>query len=351
MALKIALLGNPNSGKTTMFNDLTGSAQYVGNWPGVTVEKKEGALKGHPDVIITDLPGIYSLSPYTPEEVVSRNYLLDEKPDMIINIVDGANIERNLYLTTQLTELGIPVMIVMNMMDIVRRHGDRIDLASLGRDLGCEIAETAAVRGEGTHEAIEKAIRLLAEKKQTAVRGRFSAPVERALLSIEKILLSQHLTEKPQSRWFAIKLFERDAKIAEKLAISTETAAQFEAITAACEKELEDDCESIITNERYAYITEIVKRDVDKHNKTKTTVSDRIDAIITNRFLALPIFAVVMFLVYYLSITGIGGVATDWVNGVLFGDIIPSAVSSFLSSVGSPAWFSSLMLDGIIGGV
>lgn len=349
MNIKIALAGNPNCGKTTMFNALTGSSQYVGNWPGVTVEKKGGKLKGHKDVEIIDLPGIYSLSPYTLEEVVSRNYLINDKPDAIINIVDSTNIERNLYLTTQLVEIGIPVVIALNMTDILRKNGDQIDVKKLSRQIGCEIIETSALKGEGCKEATEKAIALAKAKSKNVLQHSFTEEVEIALSSIEKILSDSMKCD--NKRWYAIKFFERDEKIIEQVKLSQDTMNRIEEIIKKCEAECDDDSESIITNERYTYISKIIKECVKKKNNSKMTSSDKIDRIVTNRFLALPIFALVMFLVYYVSISTVGTGLTDWTNDVLFGEIIPPAVENFLVSVGTAEWLNSLILDGIIGGV
>jgi len=345
MKMRIALVGNPNSGKTTLFNALTGSSQYVGNWPGVTVEKKVGKLKENKDVEIVDLPGIYSLSPYTLEEVVSRNYLVIEKPDVIINIVDSTNIERNLYLTTQLTEIGIPVIIALNMTDIIQKNGDVIDNKGLSRSMGCEVIEISALRGEGCSEVSKKAIEL-AGKKVTP-KHTFSKGVEKAITEIEGLI------EKSvdNSRWYAVKLFERDKNVIEKIDISSDVKMRIEKIIAKCEHELDDDSESIIINDRYNYIGDVTKKCVNKKNKTRTTVSDRIDSVVTNRFLALPIFALAMFFVYYVSISTVGTLMTDWVNDVLFGEVIPQAVESFLISVGSAQWLNSLILDGAIAGV
>ncbi|MEM1483258.1 ferrous iron transport protein B [Oscillospiraceae bacterium PP1C4] len=348
MAIKIALAGNPNCGKTTMFNDLTGSSQYVGNWPGVTVEKKEGKLKGHKDVMVMDLPGIYSLSPYTLEEVVTRNYLINDRPDVILNLVDSSNIERNLYLTTQLVEVGIPVVIALNMMDIVKKNGDRIDTAKLSSALGCEVVETSAVKGIGSKEAAQTAIVLARQKALTAVKHTFSSKVEEALGQIEDIISST--VDSSHLRWFTIKLFERDEKVLKQFPLSPPTKSRIDEIIAACEKELDDDSESIITNERYQYISKLIKSCVHK-KKTGMTVSDKIDRIVTNRWLALPIFAVVMWLMYYVSISTVGTKATDWVNEILFGEIIPPAVENFLVSAGTADWLQGLILDGIIGGV
>lgn len=345
MKMRIALVGNPNSGKTTLFNALTGSSQYVGNWPGVTVEKKAGKLKDNKEIEIVDLPGIYSLSPYTLEEVVSRNYLMEEKPDAIINIVDSTNIERNLYLTTQLTEIGIPVVIALNMTDIIRKNGDIIDNKGLSRCMGCEVVEISALKGEGCKEVTEKAIALAGQK--TTPKHTFSNIVEQAITQIEGLVVE----DVDNSRWYAVKLFERDKNIIQKINLSSDVKARIETIVSVCEKELDDDSESIITNERYNYIGGVTKKCVHKKNKTRITVSDKIDNIVTNRFLALPVFALVMFLVYYVSISTVGTLMTDWVNDVLFGEIIPGEVESFLVSVGSAQWLNSLILDGVISGV
>ncbi len=318
MAIKIALAGNPNCGKTTMFNDLTGSSQYVGNWPGVTVEKKEGKLKGHKDVIIQDLPGIYSLSPYTLEEVVSRNYLLNEKPDAIINIVDGSNIERNLYLTTQLLEIGVPVVIALNMIDVVRKNGDAIQVKRLADTLGCEVIETSALKGEGSKEVAQRAIALAMEGKRMEARHSFGGSVEHAVAHIEDQIRGKVAQE--HLRWYAIKLFERDQKVIGECGLDAAAMASIETAIKDCEAELDDDSESIITNERYTYIKKVVSSCVQKKNRGKLTTSDKIDKVVTNRWLALPIFAVVMFCVYYLSVTTIGTMATDWVNDGVFGD-------------------------------
>lgn len=349
MSIKIALAGNPNSGKTTMFNNLTGSSQYVGNWPGVTVEKKEGKLKAHKEVTIVDLPGIYSLSPYTLEEVVSRNYLLSENPNAIINIIDSTNIERNLYLTTQLTEMGIPVVIALNMMDILRKNGDIIDVKKLSNYLGCEIVETSALKGEGSTNVAERALAMAKGNIKTFPNHKFSKDIENVLENIKNII--KPFVDTNHLRWFSIKLFEGDEKILEQLNLPRDIVKALEKVVLQCEEALDDDRESIITNERYNYIGKIIKECVHKQNKTKVTVSDKIDRIVTNRFLALPIFAAVMFLVYYVSISTIGTGATDWVNDVLFGDIVPPAIENFLVSVGSAEWLTSLILDGIIAGV
>ncbi len=315
--IKIALAGNPNSGKTTLFNALTGSNQFVGNWPGVTVEKKEGKLKKHDDVTIMDLPGIYSLSPYTLEEVVARNYLIDQRPDAILNIIDGTNLERNLYLTTQLTELGIPVVIAINMMDIVKKNGDQINVPELSRQLGCQIVEISALKGTGVMEAAEAAI-TAAKSAKTVPMHTFSGPVEHAIAHIEEAAV--HSMPEEQQRWYAIKIFERDDKVLAKLSIPAETMTHIETDIKAAEKELDDDAESIITNERYVYIAEVIKSCYKKKNKGELSTSDKIDRIVTNRWLGLPIFAVVMFLVYWIAMVGVGAPATNWANDGLFGD-------------------------------
>ena len=317
MDLRIALAGNPNSGKTTLFNALTGSNQFVGNWPGVTVEKKEGKLKGHDGVIITDLPGIYSLSPYTLEEVVARNYLIGTRPDAILNIIDGTNLERNLYLTTQLTELGIPVVLAVNMMDVVRKNGDKIDVAELSRQLGCPVVEVSALKGDGVKEAAETAIKA-AKGGKTIPMHKFSGPVEHAIAHIEEAAV--HTLPEEQQRWYAVKVFERDDKVLESLNIPADVKAHIEQDIEAAEKELDDDAESIITNERYVYIAEVIKACSKKKNAGQLTTSDKIDKIVTNRWLGLPIFAAVMFLVYWIAMVAVGAPATDWANDGLFGD-------------------------------
>ena len=317
MEMKIALAGNPNSGKTTLFNALTGSNQFVGNWPGVTVEKKEGKLKKHDGVVIADLPGIYSLSPYTLEEVIARNYLIDEKPDAILNIVDGSNLERNLYLTTQLLELGIPMVIAINMMDVVRKNGDKIDIQALSEQLGCPIVEISALKGEKTMEAAEEALRAAQSGRKIPAHA-FSGPVEHALAHIEEAAV--HSMPEAQQRWYAVKLFERDEKVIEKLGLSKDTLSHIEDDIAAVETELDDDAESIITAERYAYIAQILKHCYHKKGAGQLSISDKIDRVVTNRILALPIFAVIMFCVYYLSVSTVGTWATDWANDGLFGD-------------------------------
>ena len=315
--IKIALAGNPNCGKTTLFNALTGSNQFVGNWPGVTVEKKEGKLKKHDNVVIMDLPGIYSLSPYTLEEVVARNYLVGERPDAILNIIDGTNLERNLYLTTQLTELGIPVVIAINMMDVVRKNGDQINVAELSRELGVRIIEISALKGDGVMEAAEAAVKA-AEGTKTVPMHTFSGPVEHAIAHIEEAAV--HNLPEEQQRWYAIKIFERDDKVLEKLSIPADVMTHIDADIQAAEKELDDDAESIITNERYVYIAELIKSCYKKHNQGQLSASDKIDHIVTNRWLGLPIFAVVMYLVYYIAMVTVGSAATDWANDGLFGD-------------------------------
>ena len=350
MGLKIALAGNPNSGKTTMFNELTGSAQYVGNWPGVTVEKKEGKLKGSDEAIIQDLPGIYSLSPYTLEEVVARTYLVTERPDAIINIVDGSNIERNLYLTTQLLELGIPTVIALNMIDIVRKNGDQIDLSKLGAALGCEVVETSALKGIGAKEAAAKAISAARSNTLSERPHVFSGSVEHAIAHIEESIEQQ--VEPQLLRWYAVKLFERDEKVHEQLKLDAGTKAHVEAHIADCERELDDDAESIITNQRYAYISRIVDTSVKKkHIGVKLTGSDRIDRVVTNRWLALPIFALVMFAVYYIAVTTIGTIVTDFTNDTLFGGWITGGLTALFEQGNVVPWLSGLVIDGIVGGV
>ena len=345
MSMKIALAGNPNCGKTTLFNGLTGANQFVGNWPGVTVEKKEGKLKGHNDVIIMDLPGIYSLSPYTLEEVVARGYLINERPDAILNIVDGTNLERNLYLSTQLAELGIPMVMAVNMMDVVKKNGDQIFIDKLSEVLGCKVVEISALKGTGIKEAAEAAVKAASAKQTQQIVHTFDKKVENALTDIENMLGSEVPEE--QKRFFAIKLFERDDKIKEQMT----QVPDVEGIVAAAEQAMDDDSESIITNERYVYISSIIGKCCKKAKAGKMTTSDKIDQIVTNRFLALPIFAVVMFLVYYISVTTVGTFVTDWTNDVLFGEIVPPAIEGFLTSVGCAGWLQSLILDGIVAGV
>jgi len=348
MALKIALAGNPNCGKTTLFNALTGANQYVGNWPGVTVEKKEGKLKGQKDVIVTDLPGIYSLSPYTLEEVVSRDYLLKEMPEAIINMVDATNIERNLYLTTQVIELGIPVVVALNMMDIVRKSGDSIDAAKLSKELGVPVVEISALKNDGIDKLISVAVET-AKSSKTQEGLEFDAETEAAIARAESILPA-NACKSEQRRWFAIKLLEKDSKILEKLTIDSSKLSELDGIRDELEKANDDDVESVITNARYEVIGRIVKDSVTKAGP-KLSVSDKIDKIVTNRILALPIFALIMFIVYYVSVTTVGTYVTDWTNDVLFGEIIPPAVEGLLDSMGVVGWLKSLILDGIVAGV
>ncbi len=363
MKLCIALAGNPNSGKTTLFNALTGSNQFVGNWPGVTVEKKEGKYKEDKEVTIADLPGIYSLSPYTLEEVVARNYLVDERPDAILNIIDGTNLERNLYLTTQLAELGIPMVLAVNMMDVVEKNGDKIDLGELSKQMGAPVVAISALKGKGITAAVEKAAEAAKEKKEAKPRHVYSGVVEHALAHIEELAL--HDMDEGLQRWYAIKLFERDEKIREKLNLPEEMIRHMERDIAACEEELDDDAESIITGERYQYIGTIISGCVKKKERALTT-SDKIDRIVTNRILALPIFAVVMFLVYYISMVTVGAAMTDWTNDCLFGDgfrlfgagnhgifvpSIPDAIDAVLQKIGCAPWLEGLVIDGIVAGV
>ena len=356
MSITIALAGNPNCGKTTMFNALTGAAQFVGNWPGVTVEKKEGRLKGRKDVAIMDLPGIYSLSPYTLEEVVARNYLTRERPDVILNLVDASNIERNLYLTTQLLELGIPVVVALNMIDVVKKRGDKIDTAKLSATLGCPVVETAAVRGEGCMAAAQKAAALALAKEPFLSRHTFARPVEEALSAISDLV--KDVVPAPSLRWYAIKLFERDEKVMAGFTLSADTSARLEALIKGCEEAMDDDSESIITNERYTYISKVMDHCVKKV-RTGLSTSDKIDRIVTHRILALPIFAVIMFCVYAVSMgnwdISIGKRATDWANDVLFAEIVPNFLNGFLLGAdGTPViaqWLYGLVMDGIVAGV
>ena len=345
MAIKIALAGNPNCGKTTLFNALTGSNQFVGNWPGVTVEKKEGKLKGHKDVTIMDLPGIYSLSPYTLEEVVARNYLINERPDAILNIVDGTNIERNLYLSTQIMELGIPVIMAVNMMDIVEKNGDKIHIDKLAKKLGCEVVTISALKGTGIKEAADKAVQI-AQKKGAAVPvHEFDKDVEAVIRTVESKLGNDIVNE--QKRFFAIKLLEKDDKITEQMKSVPDVSAEIKQL----EDKFDDDTESIITNERYVYISSIIGDCITKNKKNAMTTSDKIDRIVTNRWLALPIFAVVMWIVYYVSVSTVGTIVTDWTNDVLFGEIIPPAIENLLNAIHCADWLQGLILDGIVAGV
>ena len=348
MSIKIALAGNPNSGKTTLFNALTGANQYVGNWPGVTVEKKEGKLKNNKDVSLVDLPGIYSLSPYTQEEVVARNFLIDERPDAILNIVDGTNIERNLYLTTQLLELGIPVVIAVNMMDVVRKRGDKISVEALSKKLGCRAVEISALKTTGI-EDVQEAMIAAANEDSFIPKHSFSGPVEHALAHIEEAVI--HDMPEEIQRWYSIKIFERDKDIIKKLKIDKDVLDHIEKDIVAVEKEFDDDAESIITNERYEYITGMIGDCYKKKRKERFSTSDKIDKVVTNKFLALPIFAAIMFVVYYLSISTVGTMGTDWVNDVLFGEIIPNALDKWLNAIHCAPWLHSLVVDGIVGGV
>lgn len=345
MSIKIALAGNPNSGKTTLFNALTGSNQFVGNWPGVTVEKKEGKLKGYKDIVIMDLPGIYSLSPYTLEEVVARNYLINERPDAIINIVDGTNIERNLYLTTQILELGIPVVMAVNMMDVLEKTGDQIHIDKLSKKLGCDVVEISALKGTGIREAAKKAVELAQKNDAVTLVHSFSKAAEDVIASVETKL--QNFVPEEQKRFFAIKLLEKDDKIQSQMRSVPDVSDEIKQM----EEAFDDDTESIITNERYVYISSIIGDCITKAKKEKMTTSDKIDRIVTNRWLALPIFALVMFIVYYVSVTTVGTLVTDWTNDVLFGEIIPPAIESALNAVGCADWLQGLILDGIVAGV
>ena len=360
MSLKIALAGNPNCGKTTLFNELTGSTQYVGNWPGVTVEKKEGKLKSNKDIIIQDLPGIYSLSPYTMEEVVTRNYLVNEKPDAILNIIDGTNIERNLYLTTQILEIGIPTLIAINMMDIVKKNGDKIDLDKLSKELGCKVVAISALKSDGIKEAIEETIKIATENKNEFSLHVFTGSVEHALAHIEESI--QNIVEEKNIRWYAIKIFERDKSAYCNLKIDNEVLSHIEDHIKDCEKEMEDDAESIITNQRYEYIQSLVSKTVTKKDtKNKVTVSDKIDKVLTHRIFALPLFAIIMFIVYSISMGQLGTFLTDWANDGLFGESwevinitvpgVPTIIQGFLSSINASEWVQSLVLDGVIAGV
>ena len=353
MRVKIALAGNPNSGKTTLFNALTGSNQFVGNWPGVTVEKKEGKIKGYTskaeEAILVDLPGVYSLSPYTLEEVVSRNFLIGEKPDAIINIIDGTNLERNLYLTTQLTELGIPVIVAVNMMDLVRKNGEVLDIEKLGKDIGCKVVEISALRGEGIDQLAQRAVAIARGKKKNQPAHRFDGCVEHALAHIEEAIAGR--VDESMERWYAVKLFERDEKVRESLDLDPALIRHIEEDIVSCETEMDDDAESIITGERYNYIGNIIEDCYKKRVKKTMSMSDKIDSIVTNRFLALPIFAAVMFLVYYVSVTTVGTLLTDWTNDTLFGVWIIPGAQSVLEAIGCAPWLTGLLVDGIISGV
>ena len=349
MDIKIALAGNPNCGKTTLFNALTGSNQFVGNWPGVTVEKKEGKLKGHKNVTIMDLPGIYSLSPYTLEEVVARNYLVNDRPDVILNIVDGTNIERNLYLTTQLTEFGIPVVMAINMMDVVNKQGDKIDTKRIEKELGVTVCPISALKGEGVMEAAQEAVQIASSEVKTVPLHTFGGSVEHALAHIEEAAL--HSLPEEQQRWYAIKIFERDPKVLEQLNIPEDTLKHIENDIAACEKELDDDAESIITSSRYDWIAKIIKDCYHKKNKSRLSTSDKIDRIVTNRWLALPIFALVMIGVYYIAISTVGDMLTGWTNAVFVGEMIVEPLRGFMESVNCAPWLVGLVVDGIVSGV
>ncbi|MBN1046453.1 ferrous iron transport protein B [Clostridium botulinum] len=351
MSIKIGLAGNPNCGKTTMFNDLTGSTQYVGNWPGVTVEKKGGKLKWNKDVEIVDLPGIYSLSPYTLEEVVTRDFMMNDKPDVIINIIDASNIERNLYLTTQILELGIPTVLALNMMDIVEKNGDKLKVEKLSQLLGCPIVETSAIKGKGIKEVVEKAIELSKKENVNDFKLELSQEVESSIKNIEEALDNSSFKNEIDSRWLSIKLFERDKNILNNNKFSKNVLDKVDGIINKCENELDDDSESIITGERYDFIGKVVSKAVKKNNKNNETASDKIDKIVTNRFLALPIFALIMWGVYYIAVSSLGTIATDWTNDTLFGEIISGNVSTWLEGVGVAAWLQGLVVDGLIGGV
>ena len=350
MKIKIGLAGNPNSGKTTMFNNLTGAKQYVGNWPGVTVEKKSGKIKGYKDVELVDLPGIYSLSPYTLEEVVTRNFMLEDRPDAVINIIDASNIERNLYLTTQILELGIPTVIALNMMDIIEKRGDKIDIKKLSQILGCPVVETSALKGKGTKDVAMKAIELAKANKSNSFKMSFSSEVKESLSNIES-LISDVNEDKFNKQWLAIKIFERDSKVKENINLRTDLEEKIEGIISKCEKEFDDDAEGIITGERYEFIGNLISKVVKKKNTSKHTISDKIDKIVTNRILALPIFALIMWGVYYIAVSSLGAILTDWTTDTLFGEIIGENVATFLENVGIAPWLQGLINDGIIGGV
>lgn len=350
MSIRIALAGNPNCGKTTLFNELTGSSQYVGNWPGVTVEKKDGILKEHKNVIIQDLPGIYSLSPYTLEEKVARNYLVNEQPDVILNIIDGTNLERNLYLTTQLVEIGLPMIAAINMMDLVKKNGDIIDFDKLSSELDCPVVEISALQGKGCREAAEKAMELAMNKKPLRLPSVFTGSVEHAIAHIEESISDK--VENQFVRWYAIKVFERDQDATGALQLEPKLMSHLEGHIKDCEDELDDDAESIIINQRYGYISKIIDSVMKKKKQgVSMTTSDKIDHIVTNRILALPIFFLIMTLVYFISVTTVGGWATDWVNDTFFGEIVNDAATGFMESIEAPDWMSSLVVDGIIGGV
>jgi ferrous iron transport protein B len=350
MSIRIALAGNPNCGKTTLFNELTGSNQYVGNWAGVTVEKKDGILKGHKDVIIQDLPGIYSLSPYTLEEKVARNYLVNEQPDVILNIIDGTNLERNLYLSTQLIEIGLPVVMAVNMMDLVKKSGDKIDIKKMSEELGCEVVEISALQGKGCKEAAERAIEAAKSGRKHCLPSVFTGSVEHAIAHIEESIHDK--VDKEFVRWYAIKVFERDHDATDALQLDPKTLAHLDTHIKDCEDEMDDDSESIIINQRYSYIGRIISSVLTKkHDGHAMTVSDKIDRVVTNRILALPIFFAIMTFVYYISVTTIGTWATDWTNDVFFGEYVNDAAAGLMEAIAAPDWLESLVVDGIIGGV
>ncbi|WP_444216252.1 ferrous iron transport protein B [Dialister hominis] len=350
MSIRIALAGNPNCGKTTLFNELTGSNQYVGNWAGVTVEKKDGILKGHKDVIIQDLPGIYSLSPYTLEEKVARNYLVNEQPDVILNIIDGTNLERNLYLSTQLIEIGLPVVMAVNMMDLVKKSGDKIDIKKMGEELGCEVVEISALQGKGCKEAAERAIEAAKSGRKHCLPSVFTGSVEHAIAHIEESIHDK--VDKEFVRWYAIKVFERDHDATDALQLDPKTLAHLDTHIKDCEDEMDDDSESVIINQRYSYIGRIISSVLTKkHDCHAMTVSDKIDRVVTNRILALPIFFAIMTFVYYISVTTIGTWATDWTNDVFFGEYVNDAAAGLMEAIAAPDWLESLVVDGIIGGV
>lgn len=352
MSIKIGLAGNPNCGKTTMFNNLTGAKQYVGNWPGVTVEKKVGKIKGYKDVELVDLPGVYSLSPYTLEEVVTRNFMIDERPDVVINIIDASNIERNLYLTTQILELGIPTVIALNMMDIIEKRGDIIDIEKLSKSLGCPVVKTSALKGNGTKDVAMKAIEIAENTKSNNFTMNFSQEVKDSLEDIKSLIKSNNIDYSGiNEQWMAIKIFERDSDFINKIILDSDVKEKIETIIEKCEKEFDDDAEGIITGERYEFIGTVISKAVKKKNTSKHTVSDKIDKIVTNRILALPIFALIMWGVYYIAVSSLGTILTDWTNDTLFGEIIGENVAAFLENIGTAFWLQSLINDGIIGGV